>query len=531
MMRASALSSSKCYSLASLCLAASWLLAADAAKVNQQLRHKSQKGFGADQDAQAWTHCADEGEGVSQEGTVRFGWDSNWVQSKLIAGATCVSANFDGKDPKPFVSKVCECLAQPDGVDSDSRQELGVFWERCADEGGSCTCDSGRVRFGEGTRWVTADRRGGDAPTPCAVSSFADDPAKNTVKECWCSEAKQKSQQPAKVAIVMLSRHPPDLKTWLRYHVGYLGVEHVFIKAEDSPDMQETVEQMGPAVKNKVTLWSSASSLLDVHSAVDTRPADDYTTLQARQVAAMAKAKAACEEKGIDWLIHIDDDELLHTPQHRSIGELLAAVPRQFDQAYMPNVEAVYQSAKVKSCFAETQQVNLNRCNFQGYANGKAAVRVAASTEVIPAGPHMWRNSRNEDLNSLHLDKGPFGSPVMVVHYESCPFNRWKDKFWELGNTSPDKISAIPFPFYRQSIQRLQHCRSQADAATSNKQFVNLLGCSEESLLQLWNSWKTPANPHLESKDLMPIRLPWDEILKDEMLRAREQFKLDFWNA
>eukprot|EP00930_Biecheleria_cincta_P026581 TRINITY_DN18719_c0_g3_i1.p1 TRINITY_DN18719_c0_g3~~TRINITY_DN18719_c0_g3_i1.p1 ORF type:complete len:536 (+),score=100.75 TRINITY_DN18719_c0_g3_i1:29-1609(+) len=500
-MRASALPSLKFCVLASLCLG---LQTADGAKTKQLLRHKVQSGLAADRDAQVWMQCAVEGDPISQEGTVRFGWDSSWVQSDLLAGATCSSVSFAGQDPKPFVRKVCECLARPEGEEHpDSREELGVFWERCAEEGGSCACDSGRVRFGEGTRWVTADRIASDAPTPCTIASFGEDPAKSSLKECWCSKASAKSQQQAKVAIVMLSRHPPDLKTWLRYHVGFLGVEHVFIKAEDSPDMQDTVRQMGPAVQKKVSLWTSESeahsSLLGISSGVDTRPTDDYTTLQDRQVAAMAKAKAACEEMGIDWLIHIDDDELLYTPQHRSIGELLAAVPRQFDQAYMPNVEAVYQSAKVKSCFAETQQVNLNRFTFESYANGKAAVRVA-STEARPAGPHMWRNSWNGDLNSLHLDKGAFGSPVMVVHYESCPYNRWKDKFWELGRTSPDKVSQIPFPFYRESIQKMQRCRQWGDNTSSNHHLLSLLGCSEGSLLELWGKWKTPANPHLESK-------------------------------
>ena len=139
----------------------------------------------------------------------------------------------------------------------------------------------------------------------------------------------------------------------------------------------------------------------------------------------------------------------------------------------------------------ESEQVNVNRYTFQSYANGKSAVRVAAkeawwrgcfiyrgvrlstSSQVRPAGPHLWRDGLNQDLQSVHMDqvclfvclfgwlvgwlvgclvglfasktkevvvvfqgdkgsqrdelKEPFGPPIMVVHYESCPFSRWQD--------------------------------------------------------------------------------------------------------
>merc|ERR1712224_926502 len=118
----------------------------------------------------------------------------------------------------------------------------------------------------------------------------------------------------------------------------------------------------------------------------------------------------------------------------------------------------VYRDAKVKNCFAETNEVNTNPYAFVSYANGKSAVRVGqADDDLVPAGPHQWKSSTNLHVNSVHLDRQPFGAPLFVVHFESCPFTRWEDKFWELGNTSPDKISGIPFPFYRDSITRFQH--------------------------------------------------------------------------
>ena len=75
--------------------------------------------------------------------------------------------------------------------------------------------------------------------------------------------------------------------------------------------------------------------------------------------------------------------------------------------------------------------------------------------EAYPAGPHQWRNAKNQELPSVHLDQAccvfvgfvtldvrrsradqvpgfvllqePFGPALMVIHYESCPFSRWQD--------------------------------------------------------------------------------------------------------
>merc|ERR1719253_23556 len=194
-------------------------------------------------------------------------------------------------------------------------------------------------------------------------------------------------------------------------------------------------------------------------------------------------------------------------------------MPNEVEQAYIPNVEAVYPSVDVKSCFAETTEVNMNRYVFASYANGKAAVRLdGPSAEYIqPAGPHLWREVDGYEPQSLHLDEEAFGSPLFVVHFESCPFTRWEDKFWELGNTDAAKIHRIPFQFYRDSIERMQHCAATLSAtrraASGTASTVASGECSEQELKKLWSQWKTEANPKLARRDLMPIQIPWRQIL------------------
>jgi hypothetical protein len=336
-------------------------------------------------------------------------------------------------------------------------------------------------------------------------------------KECWCEQTPKKPPPMAKVAIVLVSRKPPDLSTWVKYHLDYAGVDHVFLQVEDTPEFQKLFDTLSPSRRSRITMWSSVDEAVKTSTANDggKRPQDDYSSLQARQIATMSRARKLAAKKGIDWLVHIDDDELLYVPTHRKVGEVLAALPKTYRQAYISNVEAVYKNPSVKNCFAETLEVNTNAYAFVSYANGKSAVRAgpAVGDDLIPAGPHQWKSSTGLGVNSVHLDREPFGAPLLVVHFESCPFSRWEDKFWELGNTSPDKIQNIPFPFYRDSIARFQRC----DRLKMNAGFPADPECSQKALQELWSQWKTTDNRRIRRQDLMPIDIPWKSILAAEL--------------
>jgi len=46
----------------------------------------------------------------------------------------------------------------------------------------------------------------------------------------------------------------------------------------------------------------------------------------------------------------------------------------------------------------------------------------------------------------------PF-NPLLLVHFESCPFERWERKFYKLAKLTDAELEKIPFPFYRDSIR------------------------------------------------------------------------------
>eukprot|EP00747_Dinoflagellata_sp_TGD_P181470 gnl/TRDRNA2_/TRDRNA2_35325_c0_seq1.p1 gnl/TRDRNA2_/TRDRNA2_35325_c0~~gnl/TRDRNA2_/TRDRNA2_35325_c0_seq1.p1 ORF type:complete len:545 (+),score=119.45 gnl/TRDRNA2_/TRDRNA2_35325_c0_seq1:227-1636(+) len=456
---------------------------------------------------EVWSPCALEGEFVDGPAElVRFGWGLAWVEKQVEAGAQCSSAVF-GRDPAPGVRKVCEC-AGASGGRRGRRDELGIQWSHCGVQDETCTCPSGTVRFGLGSRWLVHQA---DKPAmsslACDAKNFEDgDPAYELPKECWCEVARKPEPKTGnKVAIVLDSRRPPDLKTWLQYHMVYMGVDHVFMQVEDTPDFN--ISSIAPALQKRITIWKA-----EAVKAGDKRPADDYTTLQARQMKVMQRAKDECTKMGIDWLFHIDDDELIYTPLHRKIGDVMANLPQEFDQAFIPNVEALFKSADVKGCFTETTDVNVNPFAYVSYANGKSAVRVA-NPDAIPAGPHQWKADWGGELPSVHMDKEAFGPPLFLIHYESCPFSRWEDKYIELGNTSPDKVAKIPFQFYRESITRMMQCTGKKNMKGVDANMAASWKCSQAGLKNLWTSWKTKANKHISPEDVMPIQIPWKKVM------------------
>jgi len=311
------------------------------------------------------------------------------------------------------------------------------------------------------------------------------------------------------VAIVLLSRRPLNLPLWAKYHLGYMGVNHVFMVVEDTPEFNRTWAAVPEQFRNRFTFFAEGARQADN----DNRPLNDYQSLQDRQMNAMAHAKRVSKEMGIQWLVHIDDDELLYSPSHRKVGDILASVQEDLEQAYIPNFEAVFESSRVQNCFEETRQINLDKPSFVSYANGKAALRVSAK-DTQPAGPHQWRDHMNRPLPSEILDSEPFGSPLIVIHFESCPVARWKEKFWELGNISPEEVQHVPFGFYKQSILRMQECGHQGILLQDKSD-----ECSDIALDKLWSSWKTPANPRFHPDAFMPVQIPWDTI---GALSARE---------
>ncbi|KAM3348353.1 hypothetical protein ACQJBY_021940 [Aegilops geniculata] len=140
----------------------------------------------------------------------------------------------------------------------------------------------------------------------------------------------------------------------------------------------------------------------------------------------MEMAIVMAREAGMDWIIHLDTDELIHPAGAReySLRRLLLDVPDNVDMVIFPNYESSVERDDIKDPFTEVSMFKKNydhlpkdtyfglykeatRGNpnyFLTYGNGKSAARV--QEHMRPNGAHRWHNymkSPKYDVRYLNL--------------------------------------------------------------------------------------------------------------------------------
>jgi hypothetical protein len=140
----------------------------------------------------------------------------------------------------------------------------------------------------------------------------------------------------------------------------------------------------------------------------------------------------------IDWLLHIDHDELFK-PRERNVADHFSKLAG-IDQAIYLNHEAVPESVEVDDVFRDITLFKRNpavverlfgrrasaaaRRLFMAYWNGKAAIRVASG--AIPNGVHRFI-AGPRPIETVWLEE-PY-----ILHYPNCGFARWRTKYEQLG--------------------------------------------------------------------------------------------------
>jgi hypothetical protein len=236
----------------------------------------------------------------------------------------------------------------------------------------------------------------------------------------------QKSIGKVRIGVVSMIKHPTDHEEWFAHHRN-MGISRFFVRLEESPEVED---------------WFRAQPDVDLTVGRSTGK-NEYKEIQNRQQqmvnAALAKA---LQEGSVDWLIHIDADELLEG----SLDEI-RGLPASVRSCWMDNEEAVYDGipAAGSTCF---QAARFRNCQkpLQGdlgcasYANGKGAGRVAPDVKF--GGPHRFRSGD---------DYGQKLRGVKVRHFESCQYDAFRAKFENLARNNT--VDNIPFSYYNESIE------------------------------------------------------------------------------
>ncbi|OAY79334.1 glycosyltransferase-like At2g41451 [Ananas comosus] len=150
----------------------------------------------------------------------------------------------------------------------------------------------------------------------------------------------------------------------------------------------------------------------------------------------MEMAIVMARDAAMDWIIHLDTDELIHPAgaAEYSLRRLLADVPSNVDMVIFPNYESSIERDDIKDPFSEVSMFKKNydhlpketyfgmykeatRGNpnyFLTYGNGKSAARI--QDHLRPNGAHRWHNYM-KNPNEIKLEE------AAVLHYTYTKFS------------------------------------------------------------------------------------------------------------
>lgn len=234
-----------------------------------------------------------------------------------------------------------------------------------------------------------------------------------------------------------------ETRLWVNYH-RVIGVTHFYLFVDGVAARPEVMAKLSKLPGVKVVPRDEGLKDRQAHSRIwnETwlsaffhKPCNhELFVLQSLNMEEGIKLAA---KDGIDWILHIDTDELMYpagAPQY-SLQRLLADVPPEVDTLVFPNYESLPERSDVVSPFEEVSLFKRNfhhvvsdsyfknyhqvaRGNpnyFTTYGNGKAAARMHDG--VRPNGAHRW-------YSYVKTPKEETSDQAAVLHYT---YNRFSD--------------------------------------------------------------------------------------------------------
>lgn len=258
------------------------------------------------------------------------------------------------------------------------------------------------------------------------------------------------------LGVVSMMRDPKDVRRWVEHHLSR-GVSRFYVRLE-TPDGNADAAARELSSFPQVTLRLGRPT--DAPSVSD---ADDVPgqAQMLRQRGWVAEAIKLAQRDGIEFIAHIDSDELLECSSDDKNCDLPAALAAEVAAAggadtktlVLPNYEALYgperlatalaAAATASACF--DRPAGFRECaqgHCASYANGKAIGRV--SEHLRESGVHRFRYAGPG--RDAAVDPA---SKLRVLHFESCDFAQYVDKFRKLAGT---ESLEFPFPYYNESI-------------------------------------------------------------------------------
>jgi hypothetical protein len=228
-----------------------------------------------------------------------------------------------------------------------------------------------------------------------------------------------------KLAIAVMMRKPTDVALWFEHHRS-VGISRFYVRLEDSPGV--------------AAFLRTQSDVYFEEGVSDTE--NNYTNQITRQRDFVNKMLPKAREEGVDWVIHIDVDELLEG----NVQKTLADLPTNMLIGKLKNAEAVYKDNE-PTCFSAKKFI---RCDKGGpctaYINGKGCGRPVDGVTLGGAHDFVY-NGKVDPAVTYQI---PFDD-LHVLHYDSCSLGTWLEKFAHMSKKA--KLDDIVFPYYKKSIE------------------------------------------------------------------------------
>lgn len=222
------------------------------------------------------------------------------------------------------------------------------------------------------------------------------------------------------VCIVTLVKEPHQFQTWVDYHAKFIDRMYVF---QDDPSEDLGVEN------EKLVLVKDWQDRLGYHK--DPR-LDEPLNWNRKQQLAFEEGQRMAERDGMEWIVHIDSDELLYG---KDPAEVFARYPRA-RAFHFWNEEVAPEKFDHENCFKECTKFHGDPSRFMAYGNGKSAGRVGKCTWN---GPHYFKEK------SVEIPP----EDLKVLHYPACNLEEFAKRkrrygnFTEKSGTWSDKHKAM----------------------------------------------------------------------------------------
>lgn len=233
------------------------------------------------------------------------------------------------------------------------------------------------------------------------------------------------SNHPVKIAIAVMMRKPTDVALWFEHH-RQIGISRFYVRLEDSPGV--------------ASFLRTQSDVYFEEGVSDTE--NNYTNQITRQRDFVNKMMPKARKDGMEWVVHIDVDELLEGDVLKTLGD----IPATLLIGKLKNAEAVYREGE-PTCFSSKKFI---RCDKGGpctaYVNGKGIGRTVEGVTLGGAHDFVYRGK----VDPVVTYQIPFDD-LHVLHYDSCTLGTWLEKFAHMSKKA--KLDDIVFPYYKKSIE------------------------------------------------------------------------------